>query len=134
MSILPHTNKFLALTFKNYAKTGIKAFWFCLTLFKGRKNKDLKGCQLIAPDKSSLQRKADFFLKSGFQVIAFYILLEEGYLVASVLNFVCKWVRQFWDIKKQCPIGLYFWNIFPTDSLISLWIRGFTTFQSRIPK
>ena len=37
-------------------------------------------CTLIASDKSNLLKKVHFFLKSGFQVIVFYILLEIGYL------------------------------------------------------
>ena len=49
---------------------------------------DLKSCQLTASDKSNLLRKVQFLLKSGFQVIAFFILLEVGYLVAIIVNFV----------------------------------------------
>ena len=37
--------------------------------------------ELIASDKCNLLRKVHFVLKSGFQVIAFLILLEVGYLV-----------------------------------------------------
>ena len=37
-------------------------------------------CTLIASDKSNLLKKVHFFLKSGFKVIVFYILLEIGYL------------------------------------------------------
>ena len=51
---------------------------------------DLKICQVLASDKSNLVRKVDFFLKNGFQVIAFSILLEVGYLVIIVVNFVYK--------------------------------------------
>ena len=42
--------------------------------------RDLKSCQLIASDKSNLLRKVDFLLESRFQVIAFFISLEVGYL------------------------------------------------------
>ena len=44
----------------------------------------------MAPDKSNFLRKDDFLLKSGFQVIAFFIPLEVGYLVIIVVNFVYK--------------------------------------------
>ena len=39
----------------------------------------------------------------------------------------------FLDIAKYL-IGWYFRDIFPIGCLISLWLRGFTIFQSRIPK
>ena len=45
---------------------------------------------IIASDKSKLLRKVDFFLKSGFQIIAFFILLEIRYLVIIAINFVYK--------------------------------------------
>ena len=47
-------------------------------------------CQVIASNKSNLLRKIDFPLKSGFQVLAFFIPLEIGYLVIIVVNFVYK--------------------------------------------
>ena len=54
-------------------------------------DRDLKSYQVIASDKSNnLLRRLDFLLKSGFQVIAFFILLEVGYLVITVVNFVYK--------------------------------------------
>ena len=51
---------------------------------------DLKSCQVVASDKSNLLRKVDFLLKNGFQVIAFFIHLEVGYLAIIVVNFVYK--------------------------------------------
>ena len=57
-------------------------------------DKDLKSCQVIGSNKSNLLRKVDFLLKSSFQVIAFFISLEVGYLVKIVLNFVCKGARK----------------------------------------
>ena len=47
----------------------------------------MKSCQVIASDESNLLRKVDFLLESSFQVIAFYIPLEEGYVVIIVANF-----------------------------------------------
>ena len=47
---------------------------------------DLKSYQLITSDKSSLLRKNLFPLKSSFQVMAFFILLEAGYLVKIVVT------------------------------------------------
>ena len=44
----------------------------------------------IASDKSNLLRKVSFFLKSGFQVRAFLILFQVGYLVTIVVNVVDK--------------------------------------------
>ena len=35
---------------------------------------------------------------------------------------------------RRCLTELYFRNIFPIGALISLWPRGFTIFQSKIPK
>ena len=70
-----------------------------------RSDRDLKSRQVIAPDKSNLLRKVAFLLKSGFQVIAFFIplevpclehgtimvpCLEVGYLLIIVENFVYK--------------------------------------------
>ena len=52
---------------------------------------DLKSCQVIVSDKSNLQRKVDFLLKSEK---GFFILLEGGYLVIIVVNIVYKWARQ----------------------------------------
>ena len=49
-----------------------------------------ESCQVIASNKSDLLRKVDFFLKNGFQVIAFSILLEVGHLAIIVVNFVDK--------------------------------------------
>ena len=150
----------------------------------------MKSCQVIASYKSILLRKVDFLLKSGFQVVAFFIPLEVWYLVIIVVNFVYKWPRQLflgyhkiisdctaWKLSKygvfsgpyflafvinmekyfvslriqpECgkirtrknsvfghfshSVGLYFWNIYPIGGLISLWVRGFTIFQSRAPK
>ena len=51
---------------------------------------DLKSCQLIAFDKSNVQRIAHFLPKSDFHVVAIFILLEVGYLVTIVMNFVYK--------------------------------------------
>ena len=49
---------------------------------------DLKSCQVIATDKSNLLRKVDFLLKSGFEVVACFILLKVGSLVTIVVNSV----------------------------------------------
>ena len=57
---------------------------------QSRSDRDLKISQVIAHDKSNVLRKVDFLLKCGFQVIAFFILLEVGYLVIIVVNFVSK--------------------------------------------
>ena len=54
------------------------------------KDRDLKVCSIIASDKSNLLRKDNFLLESGLQVTVFLILLEVGYLVTVVLNFVYK--------------------------------------------
>ena len=58
--------------------------------FKFAATQGFKSCQVIASDKSNLLRKVDFLLKSCFQVIAFLIPLEIGYLVIIVVNFVYK--------------------------------------------
>ena len=44
----------------------------------------------LAFDKSNFLRKVDFLLKSGFQVKASFILLEIGYFVIIVVNFIYK--------------------------------------------
>lgn len=42
-----------------------------------------------------------------------HFLLESGYFV-TVVNFVVnEQDNYFWDIRKQCLIGLYFRDIFP---------------------
>ena len=48
----------------------------------------------IASNKSDLLSKLDFFLKSGFQVIMFFIVLEVGYHVTIVVSFIYKWAQQ----------------------------------------
>ena len=61
---------------------------------QSRRDRDLKSCQLITFDNSHLLTKVHFLLKSGFQVIIFFILLEVGYFVTIVVSFVYKWARQ----------------------------------------
>ena len=69
-------------------------------------------CQKINPTKlsnykSNLLRKVDFLLKS-FQVIAFFIPLEAGYLVITIVNFVYKWARQlFFGCHKMSDWFLF---------------------------
>ena len=83
---------------------------------------DLKVCQVIASDKSNLLRQVYLFLKSDFQVTAFFIPLKVGYSVIIVVNFVYKWVQQsFSGHHKIILIALYFWNIILAGGLISLW-------------
>lgn len=63
-----------------------------------------------------------------------HFLLESGYFV-TVVNFVVnEQDNYFWDIRKQCLIGLYFQDIFPIGNLVSLWSLGSTVFQNRAPK
>ena len=50
----------------------------------------LKSCEVIASNKSNLLRNVDFLLRSGFQVIAFFIPVEVEYLVIILVNFVYK--------------------------------------------
>ena len=92
----------------------------------------MKSCQVITSDKSNLLRKIYCLLKSGFQVIAFCIPFGVGCLVIIAVNFVYKWAQQLFSGDKKCLIGLYLWNFFPIGGL--KWSRGFTIFQSRIPK
>ena len=49
-----------------------------------------KSCHVEASDKITLMREVHFLLKSGFQVITFTILLEVGYLIKIVGNFIYK--------------------------------------------
>ena len=95
----------------------------------------MKSCQVIASDESNLLRKVDFLLESSFQVIAFYIPLEEGYVVIIVANFDYKWARQlFSGHHKIISDWFIFSEYFPIGGLISLWSHGFSIFQSRIAK
>ena len=68
-------------------------------------DRDLKSCQVVASDKSNLLRKVDFLLKSGFQVIEFFILLGVGYLVIIDVNFVYKWARQLFSSHHKTMSG-----------------------------
>ena len=52
------------------------------------RDRDLKSCQSTDFGKSNLLRIFQILLKSVFQVIALFILLESGYLVAIIVNFV----------------------------------------------
>ena len=72
----------------------------------------MKSCQLIAFGNSNLLRKIQFLLKSGFRVLAFFILLDEGYLVTNVVNFVYKWGRQLLSrhYKLQMSDKFIFFN------------------------
>ena len=89
----------------------------------------MKSCQVIASGKFNLLRKVDFLLESGFQF--FYSFggripcynCRKLYLQMSMTI-----------IFGTCLIGLHFQNIFPIGGSISLWSRGFTIFQSNIPK
>ena len=65
-------------------------FHISVELLLKSQRQGFESCQVIASDKSNLLRKVDFPLKSGFLVIAFFILLKVGYLVIIVLNFVYK--------------------------------------------
>ena len=94
-----------------------------------------ESCQVITSHIFNLLRKVDFLLESGFQVIAFFILLEVGYLVTIVVNFVYKWAGQlFLEHDKIMSDWVIFRNIFLIGGWISLWSRGFTNFQVRVSK
>ena len=71
--------------------------------WNSRWDRDLK-----TSDKSKLLRKVDFLKKSGFQVVAFFILSEVGYLLI-VVNFVYKWARKlFSEYFSECSHGFIF--------------------------
>ena len=106
------------------------------SVVRDRKNITLLFSNYISTsNKSNLQRKVDFLLKRGFQVVALFISFEVRYHVIIFVSFVYKWAQEYFrGITKQCLIGLCFWNIFPIVDLMSLLSRGFTIFHSRIPK
>ena len=95
----------------------------------------MKCCWLMDSDKSNLLWKDHLLLKSGFQVITFFILLEVEYLVTNAVYIVYKWTRQLvlWKYKVISDL-LYFGYSFPIRGVISLSSRGCTIFQIRIPK
>ena len=111
-----------------------KHFWSVLSQLKSQQ----QGFEKWSSNsfyKSNLLGKADFLLKSGLQVIAFFIPLEVGYRIIIVVNFVYKWAHQlFLGHHKIMSDWFTFSNIFPIGGLISLWSHGFTIFQSRLPK
>ena len=61
-----------------------------------------KSCHVEASDKITLTREVHFLLKSGFQVITFTILLEVGYLIKIVGNFIYKWAQNL--VLGHCKI------------------------------
>ena len=67
-------------------------------------DRDLESCQLIASDKSKSLTTVDFLLKSGFQVLIFFIILEVRHLVIIAVNEQGNYFR---DIAKWCLIGLF---------------------------
>ena len=70
---------------------------------------DLKSYQLIASDKSSLLRKNLFLLKSGFQVMVFFILLEAGYLVKiAVTLYIRKLFSRHYKMFDRFMFSKYF--------------------------
>ena len=84
-----------------------KSWKFCLCFFIKPKG------QGLAFDTYNLLRKADFLLKSGFQDIAIFIPLEEGYLVIIVINVVYKWVRELFSGYQKIMSEIYiFWIFF----------------------
>ena len=80
-----------------------------------------KQTKTITPEKFNWMKKVYLNLKIGFQIIALFILLEVGYLVAIAVNFVYKWARQ----KKKWMNT----NVVLTGALVSLFSRSFTIFQ-----
>ena len=68
-----------------------------------------KSCHVEASDKITLMREVHFLLKSGFQVITFSILLEVGYLIKIVGNFIYKWAQNIWMYVKMRKGGKV-WN------------------------
>ena len=58
-------------------------------------------CALIASDKSNLLKKVHFFLKSGFQVIVFSILLEKRYLCYNCRKLSLQMITTFIFGKLQ---------------------------------
>ena len=67
----------------------------------------------------------------------FFILLEEGYLVTIVVNFVCKWAQQLFSGHYKLMSKwfiIYFQSILPIVGVVSIWSRGFTIFKNGIPK
>ena len=83
---------------------------------------DLKSCQLIAFDKSNLQRIAHFLPKSDFHIVAIFILLEVGYLVTIVMNFVYKWARQLFSEHYKTTSAWFMFSEFFSD-----WWFNFVT-------
>ena len=102
---------------------------------RDRKNITLLFSNYISTsDKSNLLKKVDFLLKRGFQVVALFISFEVRYLVIIVVSFVYKWAQEYFRGIQNNVWLVCFWNIFPIGDLMSLLSRGFTIFQSRIPK
>ena len=83
---------------------------------------DLKSCQLIAFDKSNVQRIAHFLPKSDFHVVAIFILLEVGYLVTIVMYFVYKWARQLFSEHYKITSAWFMFSEFFSD-----WWFNFVT-------
>ena len=87
---------------------------------------DLKVCQVIASDKSNLLRQVYLFLKSDFQVTAFFIPLKVGYSVIIVVNFVYKWVQQSFSghhkIISDCFIFLEYYSGWCFNFIMVTWL------------
>ena len=92
--------------------------------------------KLIASDKSNLLRKFDFLLKSGFQVIAFYVSLEVGYLAVIVLNFVYKWARQLFSGHHKIMPNWFIFSEYFSDwwfnFIMFTWLYFFSKYDTKM--
>ena len=92
--------------------------------------------ELIVSDKSNLLRKAYFLLKNGFQVIAFFILLELGYLVTTNVKFVYKWARQLFSGHYKMISDWFIFSKHFSDCWVSCmtvtWLYYFSKWDIRI--
>ena len=78
----------------------------------------------------------DRYFKSGFKVIGYFILLEVGCLVTTVVNFLYKWARQvFLSYCKVKSDGFIFSEYFFNwlfNFIIVMWLYNFSKKDTKI--
>ena len=85
----------------------------------------------ITFDNSNSLRNAHFLLKSGFQVVAFFIFLAVAYLVTVVVNLGYKWAWQLFPGHYYGHVALIFFKVGYQNNWYQILTWLFTTCQDK---
>ena len=94
------------------------------------------GIWKVAIPFDNLLRKAYFLLKIGFQVVAFFIVLEVGYLIIIVANFAYKGAQKlFLENHKIMTDWFMFSEYFSNwlcNFIMVMWLYFFSKWDTKI--